>query len=71
MAMGEISGNMVIWDASYQHAPSKLSLVSGKLGIPAAADVEMELAGEKHWARYEPGNRPQLIWSDGEVWVTS
>eukprot|EP00419_Tripos_fusus_P027775 CAMPEP_0172725686 /NCGR_PEP_ID=MMETSP1074-20121228/88996_1 /TAXON_ID=2916 /ORGANISM="Ceratium fusus, Strain PA161109" /LENGTH=139 /DNA_ID=CAMNT_0013552519 /DNA_START=70 /DNA_END=489 /DNA_ORIENTATION=- len=69
MPMGEVKGSTVEWDMSYQHAPSKLSMVTGLSGVPVAADVEMELAGEKHWARYETGNRPQLIWTDGEVWV--
>jgi len=69
MPMGEIKGNTVEWDMSYQHAPSKLTLVTGLSGVPVAADVEMELAGEKHWARCETGHRPQLIWTDGEVWV--
>mmetsp|Transcript_30469 Transcript_30469/g.84042 ORF Transcript_30469/g.84042 Transcript_30469/m.84042 type:complete len:151 (-) Transcript_30469:150-602(-) len=69
VAMGEIVGNQVIWDPSYQHAPSKLSLVKGQVGVPSAADLEMELSGDKHWGRYEGGEECRVIWSDGEVWV--
>mmetsp|Transcript_31532 Transcript_31532/g.90423 ORF Transcript_31532/g.90423 Transcript_31532/m.90423 type:complete len:153 (-) Transcript_31532:220-678(-) len=69
VAMGEIVSNQVIWDSSYQHAPSKLTLVRGQVGVPSAADLEMELSGEKHWGRYEGGDEPKLIWSDGEVWT--
>lgn len=62
MVMGEISADKVVWDASYQHPPSPLTLL-------ASGDIVMELAGVAHWGRYESGSASSLKWSDGEVWI--
>merc|ERR1712176_1258187 len=67
--MGEIVKGEVIWDASYQHKPSKLTLAKGVEGPCAAADIELELNGERHWGRYENRGEPKILWSDGEVWI--
>mmetsp|Transcript_90735 Transcript_90735/g.270825 ORF Transcript_90735/g.270825 Transcript_90735/m.270825 type:complete len:154 (-) Transcript_90735:280-741(-) len=69
LMMGDIVDGEVLWNPEYQHSPSKLSIVTGKAGAMKAADVEMELGSEKHWARYDAGPPQQLIWNDGEVWV--
>merc|ERR1712187_566399 len=62
MVMGEIIGSQVIWSPTYQHLPSKLIIARGKDGAPAAADIEMELEGERYWGRYEGGSRPCVLW---------
>merc|ERR1712176_1312332 len=67
--MGEIRNGVMLWDAVFQHAPSKLLLAKGIEGPCQAADIELELSDERHWGRFENKDEPKILWSDGEVWV--
>lgn len=60
-AMGQIIGSQVFWDPAFQHMPCKLKLQPN-------GELEMELGGQTYKGKYEP---PNLIWSDGEIWVRS
>jgi len=57
--MGSIVGDKMIWEASYQHIPSRLTALDN-------GAIQLELGDDHHWGRWE---EPTLKWSDGEVWV--